>query len=379
MRSSPCAAGSSCRRRCPAWPTPWRTQPRRSASPGCRRSTRSAPRRRCRRWRRRSTTPTARSASPGCSRSAGGATRARCAGSSRWSRASCSREIDLTERMRFFEAYALIAGPGGAGDAGGDALGRGTVQAQGAAGGARLCRARHRAAEDGRGPRAAAEVPGRQGTRGPQRREPGPARGPAHDPRVGPQACTRRARSASPATRFLRHAGRSFLLSMYAALRSLKLYPIENATAQKSLDDAAGRRARAPRAAWGDRAAALRGLHLRQRHPAPARTRQLRLLLQHPCRAPRGGRRGAQGAERRRAAGVADLPRRPAVAVRQGRDGAAIPRALLDLRDKLARRRRHPHRRGAAARVGGEGGRGGAGAARWPSGPIPTASRSPRT
>jgi len=36
---------------------------------------------------------------------------------------------------------------------------------------------------------------------------------------------------------FMRTAGRSFLLAMYAALRSLKLYPIENATAQKSLDD----------------------------------------------------------------------------------------------------------------------------------------------
>jgi HD-GYP domain-containing protein (c-di-GMP phosphodiesterase class II) len=36
---------------------------------------------------------------------------------------------------------------------------------------------------------------------------------------------------------FLRHAGRGLLLAMYAALRSLKLYPIENATAQKALDD----------------------------------------------------------------------------------------------------------------------------------------------
>ncbi|HWA15234.1 MAG TPA: hypothetical protein VG817_02290, partial [Gemmatimonadales bacterium] len=36
---------------------------------------------------------------------------------------------------------------------------------------------------------------------------------------------------------FLRGAGRGFLLAMYTALRSLKLYPIENATAQKSLDD----------------------------------------------------------------------------------------------------------------------------------------------
>jgi HD-GYP domain-containing protein (c-di-GMP phosphodiesterase class II) len=36
---------------------------------------------------------------------------------------------------------------------------------------------------------------------------------------------------------FLRTAGRTFLLAMYAAFRSLKLYPIENATAQKSLDE----------------------------------------------------------------------------------------------------------------------------------------------
>jgi HD-GYP domain-containing protein (c-di-GMP phosphodiesterase class II) len=36
---------------------------------------------------------------------------------------------------------------------------------------------------------------------------------------------------------YLRHAGRTFLLAMYTALRSLKLYPLENATAQKALDD----------------------------------------------------------------------------------------------------------------------------------------------
>jgi HD-GYP domain-containing protein (c-di-GMP phosphodiesterase class II) len=42
-------------------------------------------------------------------------------------------------------------------------------------------------------------------------------------------------RSASDG--FTRHAGRQLLLAMYAALRSLKLYPVENATAQKSLDD----------------------------------------------------------------------------------------------------------------------------------------------
>ena len=35
----------------------------------------------------------------------------------------------------------------------------------------------------------------------------------------------------------LRQAGRGLLLELYAALRSLKLYPVENATVQKALDD----------------------------------------------------------------------------------------------------------------------------------------------
>src|SRR6266436_8142509 len=38
---------------------------------------------------------------------------------------------------------------------------------------------------------------------------------------------------------FLRHAGRDFLIVMYTAFRSLKLYPIENAQVQKALDDLA--------------------------------------------------------------------------------------------------------------------------------------------
>ena len=36
---------------------------------------------------------------------------------------------------------------------------------------------------------------------------------------------------------FLRHAGREFLLVLYTAFRSLKLYPLENAQVQKALDD----------------------------------------------------------------------------------------------------------------------------------------------
>ena len=35
----------------------------------------------------------------------------------------------------------------------------------------------------------------------------------------------------------LRQAGRSLLLALYTALRSLKIYPLENATVQKALDD----------------------------------------------------------------------------------------------------------------------------------------------
>jgi HD-GYP domain-containing protein (c-di-GMP phosphodiesterase class II) len=38
---------------------------------------------------------------------------------------------------------------------------------------------------------------------------------------------------------FLRHAGRDFLIVVYTAFRSLKLYPLENAQVQKALDDLA--------------------------------------------------------------------------------------------------------------------------------------------
>ena len=36
---------------------------------------------------------------------------------------------------------------------------------------------------------------------------------------------------------FLRQGGRGLLLSLYAALRSLKLYPVENETVQNALDE----------------------------------------------------------------------------------------------------------------------------------------------
>jgi HD-GYP domain-containing protein (c-di-GMP phosphodiesterase class II) len=39
---------------------------------------------------------------------------------------------------------------------------------------------------------------------------------------------------------FIRHAGRTFLLTFYAALRALKLYPVENAAVQKALEELHG-------------------------------------------------------------------------------------------------------------------------------------------
>ncbi len=61
-------------------------------------------------------------------------------------------------------------------------------------------------------------------------------------PIAGPVTPPRRstiAETVAPSDSFLRHAGREFLVVFYAALRSLKLYPIENAQVQKALDDLA--------------------------------------------------------------------------------------------------------------------------------------------
>src|SRR5690348_10433116 len=58
------------------------------------------------------------------------------------------------------------------------------------------------------------------------------------DPKTPPRRATISAESqASDA--FLRHAGREFLVVLYTAFRSLKLYPIENAQVQKALDELA--------------------------------------------------------------------------------------------------------------------------------------------
>jgi HD-GYP domain-containing protein (c-di-GMP phosphodiesterase class II) len=59
---------------------------------------------------------------------------------------------------------------------------------------------------------------------------------------AGDAAGTRRASimdTVASTDTFLRHAGREFLVVLYTGLRSLKLYPIENAQVQKALDDLA--------------------------------------------------------------------------------------------------------------------------------------------
>src|SRR5205807_1440519 len=85
--------------------------------------------------------------------------------------------------------------------------------------------------------RARAGGPGQRAA-GAQRRDPGAARGgrvTGGDPRPrGSIADTVQATDG-----FLRHAGRDFLVVLYTAFRSLKLYPVENAQVQKALDDLA--------------------------------------------------------------------------------------------------------------------------------------------
>src|SRR5213075_2476333 len=81
-----------------------------------------------------------------------------------------------------------------------------------------------------------------QGSVGAERREPGAAR--RRDGRGGSMTTPAGKRpsmmeTAQTTDGFLRHAGRDFLIVLYTAFRSLKLYPIENTQVQKALDDLA--------------------------------------------------------------------------------------------------------------------------------------------
>ena len=117
----------------------------------------------------------------------------------------------------------------------------------------------------------------------------------------------------------LRQGGRALLLALYTALRSLKLYPVENATVQKALDDLDDRRACAGGAGGRPRDPPGGRLHLRERHPPPARARQLRVVQPHPGDAAGLLGRRAPGARGGQPARVADLPEPAAEPVRAGR------------------------------------------------------------
>jgi len=82
---------------------------------------------------------------------------------------------------------------------------------------------------------------------------------------------------------FLRHAGRDFLIVLYTAFRSLKLYPIENTQVQKALDDLARR----PSTCWMWRRSSRSGSRrfIFVNSTRSARPRQLRVVLPHPERA----------------------------------------------------------------------------------------------
>src|SRR5207245_11205203 len=71
-----------------------------------------------------------------------------------------------------------------------------------------------------------------------QRRDAGAARG-GRVPGGGPPPPASIAGTVQAPDGFLRHAGRDFLVVLYTAFRSLKLYPVENAQVQKALDDLA--------------------------------------------------------------------------------------------------------------------------------------------
>ena len=136
--------------------------------------------------------------------------------------------MDLTEKMAFFEAYGAIAGAAGLKALSGILLPRGLLKlkeppetracAAMAIGKIRTPEAREllqRAAED-------KDLVVRNAV----------SRALREAPRDRP------AESAPVSARGqLRQGGRALLLALYTALRSLKLYPVENATVQKALDD----------------------------------------------------------------------------------------------------------------------------------------------
>ena len=272
--------------------------------------------------------------------------------------------MELTEKRAFFEAYGAIAGAAGV-TLGALLEGRGLLRAKEkpetrACAALALGRVQHRRSAGGAGARRAGQGPARA-----QRREP-------------------RARGTAGVTTHPRRrlaAGRAAPRGRAAAFCSPSTPRSGASSSTRWRTPRCSRRwtssthpPAAPGARVGARGAPVRRLPLRQRHPAPARARQLRLVQQHPDHAARVRHRRAAVRARRRAAGMAGVPQHPAQPRRNARSRSRF-RALVE-RMGQAGTRRSGIRAGASRRRGAE--RAASAPARWPSGPTPRASRSPR-
>src|SRR5262249_51376845 len=111
---------------------------------------------------------------------------------------------------------------------------QGTVPAEGDLGDPNLRRLCNREDPDRRGEDLARAGDERQGAVSSERRD-------ASAPGLGIVTEDLRSRLHHPGETgneaFVRHSGRGLLIALHSALRALKLYPVENATVQKSLDD----------------------------------------------------------------------------------------------------------------------------------------------
>ena len=231
------------------------------------------------------------------------------------------KEMDLTEKMAFFEAYGVHRGRGGPQADERDAAAARPAPDEGGLGDPRLRRDRAREDPDARGARGPPAGRRRQGSRGAERREPRAA----GDRRMTTPAehdGERRVGGPPPPGR----AG--------APARALHGAPEPQALPGGERDGPEGarrprhRRARAggPRGRPGDPPGGR--LHLRELHPPPARARQLRVVQPDPGDAAGVLGRRAAGARVGQPARVADLPEPAAEPVRAGRPRRALRGAV---------------------------------------------------
>ena len=175
----------------------------------------------------------------------------------------------------------------------------------------------------------------------------------------------------------LRQGGRALLLALYTALRSLKLYPVENATVQKALDDLRRHRARAAGAREPSWRSAWPATSSSSTRPgsASSSTTTPRSATSWPCSGPStiGALRIARGG---RPARVADLPE-PAAQPRRARRRRTS--RFEELLERLAAARRPRTSRSSAPAEQERRPRRRSRRRRRPSGSTRRAWRSPRT